>query len=40
MIKDELFAGENLKEETDEENEIGWIAGVDHVEAVTTPDFE
>jgi hypothetical protein len=40
LIEDELCAGENLKEETDEENEIWWIAAMDHVKAVTTPDFE
>ena len=39
MIEDEALACENLEEKADQENEIGWIAGVDHVEAMTTPDF-
>ena len=40
MIKYEALAGENLEEQTDQEDEIGRIAGVDHVEAVAAPNIQ
>ena len=40
MVEHEALAGENLEEQADQENEIGRIAGVDHVEAVTPPHLE
>ena len=38
MVEYEALAGENLEEQADQEDEIGRIAGVDHVEAVAAPD--
>src|SRR5262245_3918764 len=38
MVEYEALAGENLEEQADQKDEIGRIAGVDHVEAVVAPD--
>ena len=38
MVEYEALAAENLEEQADQEDEIGRIAGVNHVEAVAAPD--
>ena len=40
MVEHEALAGENLEEQPDQKNEVGRIAGMDHVEAVAPPHLE